>query len=370
MESMVMFKGFYSGKRVLVTGHTGFKGSWAALWLADLGARVWGFSLPPPTDPNLHQVLGGGTFENQVEGDIRDYQALLKTLDQARPDLVFHMAAQPLVRRSYAEPIETLQTNVIGTAHLLEAVKALGLGCPVVVITSDKCYENREWEYAYRENDPLGGHDVYSMSKAATELVAQSWHRSFFVSNPRLGPVATVRAGNVIGGGDYAADRIVPDCVRALTEGKPILVRNPAAVRPWQHVLECLSGYLWLGARLGTEGKESPLATAFNFGPGAASRQPVKRLVEEVLTVWPGKWLDGSSAASPHEATLLSLAIDKAAALLDWHPVWDFHQAIHETITWYYQRHALNNGDMLGFTRRQIELYAEAAHARGLPWAR
>jgi CDP-glucose 4,6-dehydratase len=365
-----MFNGFYSNKRVLVTGHTGFKGSWAALWLANLGARVWGFSLPAPTDPNLHQVISTGTFESQVEGDIRDYQKLLKALDQARPDLVFHMAAQPLVRRSYTEPIETLQTNVIGTAHVLEAIKALGLGCPVVVVTSDKCYENREWEFAYRENDSLGGHDVYSMSKAATELVAQSWHRSFFVPDPRLGPVATVRAGNVIGGGDYAVDRIVPDCVRALSEGKPILVRSPAAVRPWQHVLECLSGYLWLGARLGAEGKHSPLATGFNFGPGAASRQPVKRLVEEILTVWPGQWVDGSSPDSLHEATLLSLAIDKAAALLDWHPVWDFHQAIHETITWYHQRHALNNGEMLSFTRRQIELYAESARAKGLPWAK
>ena len=363
-----MFNGFYANKRVFVTGHTGFKGSWASLWLSHLGAQVWGYSLPAPTDPNLHQVLGAGTFANQVEADIRDYPALRKAIESARPDLIFHMAAQPIVRRSYAEPLETLQTNVLGTAHLLEAVKTLGLACPVIVIASDKCYENREWEFAYRENDPLGGHDVYSMSKAATELVAQSWRRSFFVPDPKLGPVATVRAGNVLGGGDYAADRIVPDCIRALSEGKPILVRNPAAVRPWQHVLECLSGYLCLGARLGTEGKKSPLASAFNFGPAATSRQPVRRLVEEILAAWPGHWVDGSTPGSLHEATLLALTIDKAAALLAWHPVWDFQQTIRETVSWYYQRHARKNSDMLTFTRRQIELYAESARAKGIAW--
>jgi CDP-glucose 4,6-dehydratase len=370
LENLVMFNGFYANKTVLVTGHTGFKGSWASLWLANLGARVWGFSQPAPTNPNLHEIISTGAFEGQQEGDIRDYQGLLSVLEKANPDLVLHMAAQPIVRRSYAEPIHTLQTNVMGTAHVLEAIRTLALGCPVVVVTSDKCYENREWEFAYRETDALGGHDVYSMSKAATELVAQSWRRSFFIPDPKLGSVATVRAGNVIGGGDYAIDRIVPDCVRALSNGEPILVRNPDAVRPWQHVLECLSGYLWLGARLGLEGKGSTLGTAFNFGPGPTSRQPVRRLVDEVLAVWPGKWTDGSSPDSVHESTLLSLATDKAAALLDWYPVWDFRQTVHETIAWYYQRHVVKLRDMLTFTQRQIELYAEAARGKGIAWTR
>jgi CDP-glucose 4,6-dehydratase len=364
-----MFNHFYQHKRVFLTGHTGFKGGWASLWLSELGARVYGFSLPPPTYPNLHQLISPAVFESQVEGDIRNYASLLKAVGDAQPNLVLHMAAQPIVRRSYTDPIETLHTNVLGTAHLLEAVKTVGLGCPVIVVTSDKCYENREWEFAYRETDRLGGHDVYSMSKAATELVAQSWRRSFYEPNPKLGLLATVRAGNVIGGGDYAADRIVPDSVRALIEGKSILVRNPTAVRPWQHVLECIGGYLWLGARLGAEGKNSPLAAAFNFGPGPASRQPVRRLVEEILKVWPGKWVDGSNPASPHEATLLSLTIDKAAAMLEWRPAWDFQQAVHETVAWYHERHARNNPDMLAFTRRQIERYTEAARSQSIPWA-
>jgi CDP-glucose 4,6-dehydratase len=239
-----------------------------------------------------------------------------------------------------------------------------------VVVTSDKCYENREWEFAYRENDPLGGHDVYSMSKAATELVAQAWSRSFYGPDPKLGPVATVRAGNVIGGGDYAMDRIVPDCIRALIEGKLILVRNPVAVRPWQHVLECLSGYLWLGARLGDEDKSSRLASPFNFGPEPSARQPVRRLVEEVLEVWPGQWVDGSDPKSVHEATLLSLSIEKAGALLGWHPTWDFREAIHRTVAWYHQRHALKNQDMRAYSCRQIDDYAGAACQQGLAWAK
>src|SRR5215475_211381 len=262
-----MFNGFYQGKRVAVTGHTGFKGAWLSLWLKKLGASVWGVSLPPPTHPNLYEVIQTGTFEGETECDIRDLDQLAKTVKSIQPEVLFHLAAQPIVRRSYMEPLETFQTNALGTAHILESVRRAAVGCVLVIITSDKCYENREWEFAYRENDPLGGHDVYSMSKAATELVAQSWNRSFFKPNEKLGPVVTVRAGNVIGGGDYAADRILPDCMRALMAKKPILVRNPYAVRPWQHVLECLSGYLWLAAELNGKDKSSKLVSAFNFGP-------------------------------------------------------------------------------------------------------
>ena len=364
-----MFAGFYKGKRVLVTGHTGFKGGWISLWLRELGAEVWGVSLPAPTNPNLHEVIRTHAFKGEIECDIRNLESLGNAIKKASPELIFHMAAQPIVRRSYAEPLETFETNATGTANLLECVRRAELPCPVIVITSDKCYENREWEFAYRENDALGGHDVYSMSKAATELVAQSWNKSFFGPNPKLGPVVTVRAGNVIGGGDYAQDRIVPDSVRALSDGKPILVRNPVAVRPWQHVLECLSGYLWLAARLGKEGKNSRLATPFNFGPEPSARQPVRRLVEEILKTWPGKWVDGSDPKSVHEATLLSLSIEKAGALLGWYPTWDFKEAIRQTVQWYHERHVRKNSEMLEFCVKQIQAYAQTAKAKQLSWA-
>ncbi|HWF18218.1 MAG TPA: CDP-glucose 4,6-dehydratase [Verrucomicrobiae bacterium] len=364
-----MFNGFYQGRRVLVTGHTGFKGAWLSLWLKELGATVWGVSLPAPTNPNFHEVIAEHTFKGEIECDIRDSESLSKAVKKIKPDVVFHLAAQPLVRLSYAQPIETLQTNALGTANLLEAVRKTELPCPVVVVTSDKCYENREWEFAYRENDPLGGHDIYSMSKAATELVAQAWNRSFFKPDKKLGPVVTARAGNVIGGGDYAADRILPDCVRSLIAKKPILVRNPHAVRPWQHVLECLSGYLWLAARLEGEDKMSRLAGAFNFGPEPSSRQPVQKLVEEVLTHWPGKWVDGSDPNSPHEATLLTLSIEKAGALLQWSPVWDFQEAVGRSIEWYHERHALKNKEMLALSNAQIHAYVEAAKRKKIAWA-
>ena len=365
-----MFNGFYQGKRVLVTGHTGFKGGWVSLWLKQLGAAVWGVSLPPPTHPNLHEIIKSHAFAGEIECDIRRLDALAAAVKKIQPEVIFHMAAQPLVRRSYIEPLETFETNAVGTANLLESVRRAELNCIVIVITSDKCYENREWDFAYRENDPLGGHDIYSMSKAATELVAQAWNRSFFIPNAKLGPVATVRAGNVIGGGDYAQDRIVPDCVRALIEKKPILVRNPSAIRPWQHVLECLSGYLWLAARLSQEPKTSRLAGAFNFGPEPSARQPVRQLVEEILAVWPGEWVDGSNPNSPHEATLLSLAIEKAGALLGWYPTWEFTEAIQRTVAWYYERHAIQNRNMLQYSVGQIAEYFKAAQKKDLPWAK
>jgi CDP-glucose 4,6-dehydratase len=364
-----MFNGFYKGKRVLVTGHTGFKGGWLSLWLKLLEAEVWGLSLPPPTHPNLYEVVKPLVFAGDVEGDIRNLELVTATVKEVQPDIVFHLAAQPLVRRSYTEPLETFQTNALGTANLLEAVRRAALPCALVIITSDKCYENREWESAYRENDPMGGRDVYSMSKGVTELVCWAWYRSFFLSNPRLGPVATVRAGNVIGGGDYAVDRIVPDCVRALIEKRPILVRNPRAVRPWQHALECLSGYLWLGARLSVAGKNSPLASPFNFGPGPTARHTVAEVVREVLKHWPGQWEDVSEPGQPHEATLLSLAIDKACALLDWRPVWTFAEAVHHTTAWYKARHAAGHPDLAAFALGQIEIYAESARRQGLAWA-
>jgi CDP-glucose 4,6-dehydratase len=265
--------------------------------------------------------------------------------------------------------LETFQTNALGTANLLEAVRRSELPCTLVIITSDKCYENREWEFAYRENDPMGGHDIYSMSKGVAELLCQAWNKSFFLPNPKLGCLATVRAGNVIGGGDYAQDRLVPDCVRALMRKQPIQVRNPRAVRPWQHVLECSSGYLWLGARLGAAGKNSPLAGGFNFGPGPTARHTVGDVVQEILKHWPGQWVDGSDPSQPHEAKLLTLAIDKACALLGWRPVWTFEEAIRHTVAWYQARHSSGHPDLAGLALGQIETYVKCARGQGLAWA-
>jgi CDP-glucose 4,6-dehydratase len=368
VESLVMFAGYYANRRVLVTGHTGFKGAWLALWLKKLGASVTGLALPAPTTPSLHALIQPGTFEREFLCDIRDTQALATAVKEAQPEIIFHLAAQPIVRLSYSEPLTTLDTNVMGTAHVLEAVRNAAINCVTVCITSDKCYENREWEFAYRENDPMGGHDIYSMSKGAMELVVAAWNRSFFLPNEKLGPLVTARAGNVIGGGDYAADRIMPDCVRALEVGKSIEVRNPAAVRPWQHVLECLSGYLWLGARLSKEGKKSRIASSFNFGPEPGARQPVRRLVEEVLRHWPGEWTDGSQPGSVHEATLLSLSIEKAGALLGWYPAWSFEETVKRTVNWYHEADVKKNSNMQKFTSGQIDDYSASARAKNLSW--
>jgi CDP-glucose 4,6-dehydratase len=362
------FTNFYAGKRVLVTGHTGFKGGWLSLWLKKLNAEIFGLSLEPTTNPNFYEIIRAKTFAHEYECDIRNLKSIATALEQTKPDLIFHMAAQPLVRRSYANPLETFETNALGTAHLLEAVRQSQLSCAIVVITTDKCYENDGREHGYRETDPLGGHDVYSMSKAAAELVVQSWRKSFFTPNAKLGNVASVRAGNVIGGGDYAEDRIVPDCVHALLAGKPIPVRNPSATRPWQHVLDCLSGYLWLGACLTRAEKQTPLASAFNFGPGAQADLPVRDLVEEILRIWPGRWEQIGQPNAPYEAERLNLSIEKAAALLHWFPTWQFKKAIQETVVWYHERHVKKNPDMLVFSLGQIDAFAADAAAQKAAW--
>lgn len=358
-----MLERHYQGKRVFVTGHTGFKGSWLCEWLLQLGAEVTGYSLAPPTDPALFHQLDLAPRLRHLTGDIRNAGALQRALAEARPDFVFHLAAQPLVTESYATPTETFNTNMMGTVHLLEALRPIKHPCAAVLITTDKCYENREWVYGYREEDPLGGYDPYSASKAAAELAISSYRRSFFQGHPVK--IASARAGNVIGGGDWAVNRIVPDCVRALQRNQPIPVRNPSATRPWQHVLEPVGGYLWLGACLGggqrtedggrrTEAKskvQSPksleqiatvshwpatsLDSAFNFGPGRDANRSVADLVQEVLKHWPGRWEDRSDPNAVHEAGLLQLATDKAHALLQWSPVWSFADAVRETVTWY-----------------------------------
>lgn len=363
------FQNFYARKRVLVTGHTGFKGGWLSLWLHHLGAQVTGLSLQPAATPNLHETIRPETFAHQEHCDILELPRLTAAIKHTRPQIIFHMAAQALVRRSYAAPLETLATNSIGTANLLEAVRHTQLPATIVIITTDKCYENQGWSHGYRETDPLGGHDVYSMSKAAAELIAQSWRKSFFLPDPNLGNLATARAGNVIGGGDYAPDRIVPDCVRALLAGQPIPVRHPGATRPWQHVLDCLSGYLWLGAQLARADKQTPLASAFNFGPGDQANLPVSTLVEEILRIWPGRWTPAGQQDAPHEAAKLNLAIDKAAEQLQWFPAWTFQESIRQTIAWYHERHVKKNPGMDAFSLGQIDAFTAAAAAKKIAWA-
>jgi CDP-glucose 4,6-dehydratase len=328
---------FWGGRRVLLTGHTGFKGSWLALWLLELGAQVTGLALQPDTEPNLFAQLGLEQRLNHRLGDIRDAAQVASLVNEVRPQVVLHLAAQPLVRRSYAEPTATWATNVMGTIHLLEALRRLDAPCTAVLITTDKVYRNNEWLYGYRENDPLGGHDPYSSSKAAAELAIASWRASFCGSLPHQSPqlrIASARAGNVIGGGDWAADRIVPDAMRALGRGEPIGVRNPAATRPWQHVLEPLGGYLLLAERLSAD---PSLADVFNFGPQLEANRSVRELVEQAMRHWPGSWADQSDPQAPHEASLLNLVIDKAHHQLGWAPRWDFATTLERTVGWYRQ---------------------------------
>ena len=325
--------GFWANRKVALTGHTGFKGSWLSFWLTEMGALVSGFAQAPTTQPALFELLRLSNKLNHHLGDIQNSESVQSWLLQAQPEVIFHLAAQPLVRRSYQEPLQTWQTNVMGTVHLLEAARRLEHPCAVVVVTTDKVYENQEWAYAYREVDRLGGHDPYSSSKAATELAVASWRSSFFEGKSNI-LLATARTGNVIGGGDWSEDRIVPDMVRALASNRPIGVRNPQAVRPWQHVLEPLSGYLQLAEKLYSE--ENPTwQCAFNFGPEASDFRSVHDLVEESLRHWPGSWQDQSDPEAPHEAKLLSLTIEKARQQLGWQPKWDFSEAVSQTISWY-----------------------------------
>ena len=356
----------YAGTRVFVTGHTGFKGSWLCEWLLSLGAEVYGYALEPPTEPALFDQLRlAGRLASHVIGDVRDREGLAAALAAARPDFVFHLAAQPLVRLSYREPVETFDANVMGTVHLLDAVRRLyarPLGaseprkpCSVVCITTDKVYENNESGRAYRETDPFGGYDPYSASKGACEIVISSYRRSFF--NDPAGPVwvASARAGNVIGGGDWALDRIVPDCMRALARGEPVAVRNRASTRPWQHVLEPLGGYLRLGEVLAARARFGDVASGFNFGPDPAANRTVGELVAEVVKNAGGSWADCSEPNAVHEAGLLNLDIAKAREVLGWTPRWDFATTVARTVEWY---EAVRRGeDAAAVTARQIRDY-------------
>lgn len=340
---MSNLKKYYTGKKVLLTGHTGFKGSWMAEWLLSLGAEVTGVGLVPNTEPALFDQLA---LEDRVDHrifDVRDSARVADLVREVQPDIVFHLAAQPLVRYSYEHPLETFETNIVGTAYVLDALRQLNKPCQAVIITTDKSYENKETERPYVEDDPMGGHDPYSASKGAAELVISSYRRSFFHPDEygisHQVSLASCRAGNVIGGGDWALDRIVPDCIRTLDNGDTISVRNPHATRPWQHVLEPLAGYLVLGMKLAEDIGSSDWkkrCSGFNFGPYPDANRPVSDLVEEVLVSWPGKWIDHSDPNAVHEAGLLNLSIAKAESLLGWTPCWSFKTAIARTVEWYW----------------------------------
>ena len=351
----------YRGKRVLVTGHTGFKGAWLTLWLAELGAEVTGYALAP-LQPSLFEQAGVENYCRHLEGDVRDRLALKRAFEAASPEIVFHLAAQALVRRSYAEPLETIEINVVGTANVLEMARQVPGARAIVVVTSDKCYESNAVPGGHSESDPMGGHDIYSMSKGAAELVTASYRRSFFPP-ARLAEhgvaVATARAGNVIGGGDWAVDRIIPDAVRALQAGKPILVRNPDSVRPWQHVLEPLGGYQLLGAKLlGAEAAAH--CEPWNFGPADENAKPVRDLVDGFVAAWGGgSWQQVTEPGAPHETAILKLNIEKAAARVGWRPRWGFQQTLQQTTTWYRARDRGAAGPaLLALCRRQIAEYA------------
>jgi CDP-glucose 4,6-dehydratase len=368
--ALMAFADIYREKRVLITGHTGFKGSWLSEWLLSLGAEVVGYALPlQPHEKLFCQLNLSSRIAADEQGDIRDFVRLRDIINSFRPEFVFHLAAQPLVRASYVQPVETFSTNVMGTVNVLEAVRAAGNSCTIIAVTTDKCYENREWLHAYREEDAMGGHDPYSASKGCAELAISAYRRSFFSDND-LVRLASARAGNVIGGGDWASDRIVPDCIRTLTRGGVIPVRNKSATRPWQHVLEPLSGYLWLGACLHTATSRTQiqaLASAFNFGPALSSNRSVADLVNEILMHCKGKWEDQSDPNAPHEASRLNLAIDKSHHLLGWVPTWGFARTILETAQWYIGD--LQSHDVSLLTLQQIQTYTKNARDIGNTWA-
>ena len=362
-----LFGNTYEGKTVLVTGHTGFKGSWLVTWLQALGANVVGYALTPPTEPSLFEALDLSTKITHIIGDVRDGEHLSAVMAKFEPQMVFHLAAQPLVRLSYHEPRATFETNVMGTINLLEAVRQSPSVRVVVNVTSDKCYENKEWDYSYRENDPLGGFDPYSASKGCAELVSSSYRNSYFNSHEGV-QLATVRAGNVVGGGDWALDRIVPDCIRSLQANAAVTVRNPSAIRPWQHVLDPLAGYLLVGSLLWTQGQA--YAGAWNLGPSAHSNVTVKEVVEEIIKSWgQGSW-SGESDGVPkvHEARFLKLDCTRANNILRWYPVYDISETLRATTDWY-KEYYRSTGKMWDYAISDIERFVQAACRQGQAWA-
>ena len=349
------FRNIYSNKTVFITGHTGFKGSWLTQWLLLLGAKVVGYSINIPTEPSLYLDLCLSDQIIDLRGDINDSEYLSQLISKYKPDFIFHLAAQSLVQRSYIKPNETFITNTIGTLNLLESIRLFSISCTVAIITSDKCYDNLENGIPFNENDPLGGHDPYSASKAAAEIITSSYIKSYFYDSNKNIKIFTARAGNVIGGGDWAENRIIPDCIRSLSCNRIIEIRNPEAIRPWQHVLEPLSGYLWSAAC--AHANFSPnnsykISTAYNFGPYSSSNKTVMNLVDAIIKNWPGTYFINEQVNKLHEAKLLSLNINRAKNELGWFPVWNFDTTVAKTINWY-----RNNHDIPHFTKKQIEEY-------------
>jgi len=352
-----MNKQFWQGKRVFLTGHTGFKGSWLSLWLQQLGAEVTGYALEPPTNPSLFEVAKVEQGMCSIIGDVRDSANIKRAMSDARPDIVIHMAAQSLVRYSYSHPVETYSTNVMGLLHLFEAVRTTPGVKAVINVTSDKCYENKEWSRGYNENDSMGGYDPYSNSKGCSELITACYRNTYFNSEEYSEhgiAIASARAGNVIGGGDWAQDRLIPDMLRAISKGEPLQIRNPDATRPWQHVLEPLSGYLMLAEKLYTNG--ATYAEGWNFGPHETDAKPVKWVSEKLAQTWgQGATWSINGQPQPHEAMFLKLDCSKARSRLEWHPRWELSQALEKIVEWH---KAHDQGkDMRQMTLTQINAY-------------
>jgi len=346
---------FWRGKKIFLTGHTGFKGGWLSLWLTSMGAKVVGYALAPNTMPNLFDVLDiGALIQKSNIADVRDLACLQNAMSQARPDILIHMAAQPLVRYSYANPVETYATNVMGTVHVLESARAIDTVRSTVIVTTDKCYENKELDWGYRENEPMGGYDPYSSSKGCAELVTSAYRQSFFSSPNSVNKIASARAGNVIGGGDWSQDRLIPDAIKAFEASKPLMIRNPLAMRPWQHVLEPLSGYLILAQALFEQG--SSFASAWNFGPNDRDNRSVQEVVELMISGWgeSARW-EKEGSEQPHEANLLKLDCSKAQTQLGWVPRWNLEIATQNIVQW--QKAYQAKKSMHKFSLAQIDNY-------------
>ena len=366
-----MFNNVYKDKKVLVTGVTGFKGSWLAVWLKKLGADVYGLANEVPTNPSLFECLDLRNKISYFENDIRDFQAFSAVVEKVKPDFLFHLAAQPIVSRSYNNPLETFSTNIMGTANVLESLRLYNKPCKAIIITSDKCYENLEWMWGYRENDRLFGRDPYSASKSGAEVVFNSYLHSYFLKDSSPVKAVSTRAGNVIGGGDWALDRIVPDCMRAWSQGREVEIRSPNTTRPWQHVLEPLSGYLRCGEVLASNKVHGE---SFNFGPTADQDFKVIELLEELSASWGGRGLEGkciiNKSSSFHEAGLLKLNCDKALRLLDWKPVLDFTLTSKLTADWYYKFYNSKQFDVYVFTNSQLDFYTTKAIESKASWTK